>query len=119
MQTLVPIGELLSDKPNNFLESSCCPKFTHCFRRDGISILLQPEPCSSAAHNHARLNTKDGTLPNPTDLSRGMYGALVGVPRLLKLFDHYNIKSTWFAPGHTIESFPDEMAKVRDAGHEL
>jgi len=38
---------------------------------------------------------------------------------VLKLFDKYNIKATWFIPGHTLETFPDECAMIRDAGHEI
>ena len=30
-----------------------------------------------------------------------MYAGEVGVPRLLKLFDKYKIKTTWFIPGIT------------------
>lgn len=54
-----------------------------------------------------------------TDVSRGIFGATVGVDRLLKLWDKYSIKTTWFVPAHSIESFPTQMAKVRDAGHEI
>ena len=35
------------------------------------------------------------------------------------MFEKYNIKATWFIPGHSLESFPEEMAAVRDAGHEI
>jgi peptidoglycan/xylan/chitin deacetylase (PgdA/CDA1 family) len=38
---------------------------------------------------------------------------------MLRLFDNYNIKATWFIPGHTLETFPEECAMVRDAGHEI
>src|SRR5262249_55148067 len=31
----------------------------------------------------------------------------------------YGIRSTWFMPGHTIESFPDRAAEVVEAGHEI
>jgi peptidoglycan/xylan/chitin deacetylase (PgdA/CDA1 family) len=48
-----------------------------------------------------------------------MYAGEVGVPRLLKLFKKYGIKTTWFIPGHSLETFPEEMKAVRDAGHEL
>lgn len=54
-----------------------------------------------------------------TDVSRGIFGATVGVDRLLKLWDKYGIKTSWFVPAHSIESFPKQMAKVRDAGHEM
>lgn len=39
--------------------------------------------------------------------------------RLLKMFEKYNIKATWFIPGHSLETFPDECAQIRDAGHEI
>jgi hypothetical protein len=66
-----------------------------------------------------RINTKSGTPANPTDVSRGIYGATVGVDRLLKLWDKYGIKTTWFVPAHSLESFPEQLAKIRDAGHEM
>jgi len=52
-------------------------------------------------------------------MSRGVFGATVGTDRLLKLFDKYKIKASFYIPGHSIESFPKQMAKVRDAGHEI
>ncbi|KAH8092512.1 glycoside hydrolase/deacetylase [Cristinia sonorae] len=60
-----------------------------------------------------------GGEDSPLDISRGMFAGEVGVPRLLKLFDKYQIKTTWFIPGHSLETFPEEMAAVRDAGHEI
>jgi len=60
-----------------------------------------------------------GGEDSPGDISRGMYAGEVGVPRLLKLFAKYNIKTTWFIPGHSLETFPSQMAAVRDAGHEI
>jgi len=54
-----------------------------------------------------------------SDISRGLYSGEVGVPRLLKLFKKYAIKTTWFIPGHSLETFPAQMAAVRDAGHEI
>ena len=68
-----------------------------------------------------------------------MYAGEVGVPRLLKLFKKYDLKTTWFIPGecslifsiklrrnsfsfhqgHSLETFPEQMAMVRDAGHEM
>jgi peptidoglycan/xylan/chitin deacetylase (PgdA/CDA1 family) len=35
------------------------------------------------------------------------------------MFAKYNIKTTWFIPGHSLETFPEDMAAVRDAGHEI
>ena len=35
----------------------------------------------------------------PQSVFQGMFAGEVGVPRLLKLFAKYNIKTTWFIPG--------------------
>ncbi|KUJ81342.1 polysaccharide deacetylase family protein [Ruegeria profundi] len=60
-----------------------------------------------------------GGEDSPDDISRGMFAGEVGSPRLLKLFEKYGIKTTWFIPGHSIETFPEEMAAVAKAGHEI
>ncbi|KAK5171368.1 uncharacterized protein LTR77_004512 [Saxophila tyrrhenica] len=65
------------------------------------------------------LNTTDGSVQNPTNVSRGIYGATVGLDRLLTLFSRNSIKATFFTPAHTLESFPEQLAKVRDDGHEI
>jgi peptidoglycan/xylan/chitin deacetylase (PgdA/CDA1 family) len=56
---------------------------------------------------------------SPDDISRGIFAGEVGAPRLLRLFDRYQIRTTWFIPGHSIETFPDQMKMVADAGHEI
>jgi peptidoglycan/xylan/chitin deacetylase (PgdA/CDA1 family) len=48
-----------------------------------------------------------------------MFAGEVGSRRLLKLFDKYDLKTTWFIPGHSIETFPEETKLVVDAGHEI
>lgn len=60
-----------------------------------------------------------GGEDSPDDISRGMFAGEVGSPRLLKLFEKYGIKTTWFIPGHSMETFPEEMAAVAKAGHEI
>ena len=52
-------------------------------------------------------------------LDVGMFAGIVGVQRLLRMFNKYNIKTTWFIPGHSLETFPEQSAAVRDAGHEI
>lgn len=49
----------------------------------------------------------------------GMFAGTIGTRRLLKLFEKNNMKATWFIPGHSLETFPEECAMVRDAGHEI
>ncbi|KAG9614173.1 polysaccharide deacetylase, partial [Aureobasidium melanogenum] len=60
-----------------------------------------------------------GGEDSTSDISRGMFAGTVGVQRLLKLFDKYKIKATWFIPGHTLETFPEDCAAIRDKGHEI
>lgn len=60
-----------------------------------------------------------GGEDSPDDISRGMFAGEVGIPRLLKLFKKYDISPTWFAPGHSIETFPEQMKMIVDAGHEI
>ena len=60
-----------------------------------------------------------GGEDSPCDISRGIFAGEVGAPRLLKLFDKYGLKTTWFIPGHSIETFPEQMQMVARAGHEI
>jgi peptidoglycan/xylan/chitin deacetylase (PgdA/CDA1 family) len=39
-----------------------------------------------------------------TYIAQGMYAGEVGVPRLLKLFKKYDIRTTWFIPGKLLVS---------------
>ena len=59
-----------------------------------------------------------GGEDSPDDISRGMFAGEVGTPRLLDLFDRYELKTTWFIPGHSIETFPTQMQDVARRGHE-
>ena len=53
-----------------------------------------------------------GGQDSPNDIQRGVFAGEVGSPRLLKLFDRYDLQTTWFIPGHSIESFPEQMRAV-------
>ena len=52
-------------------------------------------------------------------LSRGEFGAEVGVPRLLRVFHRYGITTTWFVPTHTLQTFRPAVDAVVGAGHEI
>lgn len=60
-----------------------------------------------------------GGEDSPDDISRGMFAGEIGSIRLLNLFDKYQLKTTWFVPGHSIETFPEQMAEVARRGHEI
>src|SRR5579872_3778799 len=52
-------------------------------------------------------------------LSRGEFGARIGAPRLLALFDSLGIQTTWFIPGHTADTYPEPAAAASARGHEI
>ena len=60
-----------------------------------------------------------GGEDSPDDISRGIFAGEVGTRRLLKLFERHGLKTTWFIPGHSIETFPKETEAVVAAGHEI
>ncbi len=60
-----------------------------------------------------------GGEDSPCDITRGLFAGEIGSPRMLKLFDKAGIRTTWFIPGHSIETFPKQMQMVADAGHEI
>jgi peptidoglycan-N-acetylglucosamine deacetylase len=53
------------------------------------------------------------------DLSRGISAGNEGIPRMLALFEQEDVTTTWYVPGHTIETFRDNVEAIADAGHEL
>ena len=56
---------------------------------------------------------------SPVKLSHGEFGPRVGVPRILELLAREQIPSTWFVPGHTLETFPANTEAILAGGHEL
>jgi peptidoglycan-N-acetylglucosamine deacetylase len=60
-----------------------------------------------------------GGEDSPDDISRGMFAGEVGSPLFLQLFERFGIKTSWFIPGHSIETFPEQMKAVAEAGHEI
>ena len=60
-----------------------------------------------------------GGEDSPADIQRGMFAGEVGVPRLLDLLDRYELQTTWFIPGHSIETFPRQTEMIVEHGHEV
>jgi peptidoglycan/xylan/chitin deacetylase (PgdA/CDA1 family) len=58
-------------------------------------------------------------LSSPSYLSRGEFGAEVGVPRLINLFRRHSVEATWCTPTHTMETYPAAFASIIEAGHEI
>jgi len=60
-----------------------------------------------------------GGEKSPGDISRGVFAGEVGVPRLNRLLERYDLPATWFWPGHSIETFPEQFDAVVASGHEI
>lgn len=56
---------------------------------------------------------------SPSDIQRGIFAGEVGTVRLLNLFKKYQLKTSFFIPGHSIETFPETMARIVEEGHEI
>src|SRR5258708_19751502 len=51
-------------------------------------------------------------------ISRGEFGR-VGAERLLTMLHEANIRSTWFIPGHSAETYPHVVEMIVPGGHEI
>lgn len=60
-----------------------------------------------------------GGQDSPNDIQRGMFAGEVGVPRLRRLLEGRDLPATWFVPGHSIETFPEQIGEVANAGFEI
>ena len=60
-----------------------------------------------------------GGEDSPGDISRGLFAGEVGVPRVLELFRRAGIRQTFFWPGHSVETFPEQFDACVTAGHEI
>jgi peptidoglycan/xylan/chitin deacetylase (PgdA/CDA1 family) len=52
-------------------------------------------------------------------MSHQAYGPLVGVPRILELLAEYSVPATFFVPGLTADRYPQTVARILEAGHEI
>lgn len=55
---------------------------------------------------------------SPTLVSRGEFGN-IGAQRIIDTLSKHGIKSTWFVPGYTIETFEDTVKEIHSRGHEI
>lgn len=66
--------------------------------------------CLTFDHDNVSSAISRNTI-TPTAISRGDFG-IPATARILKLLNAQAIPSTWFIPGHTIESYPSCVAAV-------
>ncbi|MDR0784021.1 MAG: polysaccharide deacetylase [Propionibacteriaceae bacterium] len=60
-----------------------------------------------------------GSQSSTNTISRGLFAGEVGVPRLIKLFDTFDLPSTWFWPGQSVETFPEQFDRCAASGAEI
>lgn len=67
------------------------------------------------------LGTGHSPENNLADYSAGLFGGSVGVGRLLRVFQKHGISrnTTWFVPGHSMETFPSQTQAIVDSGAEI
>jgi peptidoglycan/xylan/chitin deacetylase (PgdA/CDA1 family) len=58
-------------------------------------------------------------MSTPSPLSRGEYGARVGVHKVLALLDRHRIPATFFIPAWVAETYPDHCRDIAGRGHEI
>ncbi|RPJ45592.1 MAG: polysaccharide deacetylase [Betaproteobacteria bacterium] len=58
-------------------------------------------------------------MTSPSPISRGEFGPNVALPRILDLLKKHDVPTSWYVPGHTLETYPVQCRQVFDAGHEI
>jgi peptidoglycan-N-acetylglucosamine deacetylase len=86
-------------------------------RGDGAKSMSAGTVCLTFDFDAVSLWMSRG-MRTPAPVSRGEFGP-VAVPRILELLGARSIPTTWFIPGHTIETYPEVCQEVVDAGHEV
>jgi peptidoglycan/xylan/chitin deacetylase (PgdA/CDA1 family) len=81
--------------------------------------MVAPRLTVALTFDHDAISSEVDRGDGPTLRSRGEFGPRVGAPRILELLARESIPSTWFVPGHTLVSFPDSIAAIVAAGHEI
>ena len=54
-----------------------------------------------------------------TTMSQQAYGPEAGVPRLLRVLEDCQVRSTFFVPGYTARRYPGAIAAIAAGGHEI
>lgn len=62
---------------------------------------------------------RDDTWDKPPVKTRGNFGPQVAVPRILDLFERYDLPCTFFVPGRVAEDWPETIQAIHEAGHEI
>ncbi|CZS96359.1 related to polysaccharide deacetylase family protein [Rhynchosporium graminicola] len=107
----------LKEKVESILPVSSIPQALAAPTKRKIQVLLSVDFDAVSGF----LGTGASPTNNMADFSSGFFAGQVGVPRLLKLFKKHGISSdvTWFIPGHSMETFPEQTKKILESGAEI
>lgn len=61
----------------------------------------------------------DAYVDKPSRLSEARFSVVRGVPRILELFGRFDLRTTFFVPGWTAESYPHIIEAILEGGHEI
>ena len=78
----------------------------------------RPAVCLSVDYDALSIWTMMGAI-GARSVSRGEFAVTDATPRLLEVFERHGIETTWFIPGITAAQYPDSVAAVAAAGHEI
>jgi len=81
--------------------------------------MTEPRLTVALTFDHDAISSEVTRGDGPVLLSRGEFGPRVGVPRILALLARHAIPATFFVPGHTVATFPESVASIVAAGHEI
>lgn len=84
-----------------------------------VSPRAEPRLTVALTFDHDSLSDGIRRGDSPVKLSHAEFGHRVGVPRILDLLERESIRSSWFIPGHTLETFPADTEALVSAGHEV
>jgi len=79
----------------------------------------QPRLTVALTFDHDAISDSVRRGDPPVKFSHAEFGPRVGLPRITQLLAREGIQSTWFVPGHSLETFPENTAAILDGGHEL
>jgi peptidoglycan/xylan/chitin deacetylase (PgdA/CDA1 family) len=79
----------------------------------------QPRLTVALTFDHDAISDSVRRGDPPVKFSHAEFGPRVGLPRIIELLGREGIPATWFVPGHSLETFPENTQAIVDGGHEL
>src|SRR5919197_5352192 len=81
--------------------------------------MTNPRLTVALTFDHDAMSDSGRRGDSPVKFSHAEFGPRVGLPRIIALLEREGIASTWFVPGHSLETFPENTRAIVDGGHEL